>query len=168
VLCLDIDGNDYWVLDSILSQYRPALVVTEINQNIPPPLRFVVKFDPKFRLRLHFFGYSISALEDLCEKHDYGILQLEYNNAFVAPREIGAAHFSSAEAAYAAGYRERADRSTRFPANADMEELQSLDVEDAKQFVKSFFASEAGKYYLADNKESFTRELESLEPVFAK
>src|SRR6267378_2086934 len=81
VLCLDIDGNDYWVLDAILANFRPGLVVTEINENIPPPLRFVVKFDPKFRLHYHFYGYSIAALEDLCEKHNYGILGLEYNNA---------------------------------------------------------------------------------------
>jgi hypothetical protein len=69
VLCLDIDGNDFWVLDAILENFRPGLVVTEINENIPPPLRFVVKFDPEFQLRCHFYGYSIAALEDLCEKH---------------------------------------------------------------------------------------------------
>lgn len=86
VLCLDIDGNDYWVLDAILSKFRPGLVLTEINENIPPPLKFSVKFDPDFQLRHHFYGYSIAALEDLCEKHGYGILQLEYNNAFLAPR----------------------------------------------------------------------------------
>ena len=96
VLCLDIDGNDYWVLDAILRNFRPGLVVTEINENIPPPMRFVVKFDPKFQLRYHFYGYSIAALEDLCEKHNYGILELEYNNAFLAPAELGAAHFRSA------------------------------------------------------------------------
>ncbi len=88
VLCLDIDGNDYWVLDAILTNFRPGLVLTEINENIPPPLRFVVKFDPDFRLRYHFYGYSIAALEDLCRRHNYGILQLEYNNAFLAPREF--------------------------------------------------------------------------------
>jgi len=54
VLCLDIDGNDYWVLDALLSNFRPGLVVTEINENIPPPLRFVVKFDPDFQLRYIF------------------------------------------------------------------------------------------------------------------
>ena len=75
VLCVDIDGNDYWVLDAILNNFRPGLVVTEINENIPPPLRFVVKFDPDFRLRYHFYGYSIAALEDLCDNHEYGMLE---------------------------------------------------------------------------------------------
>lgn len=35
VLSLDIDGNDYWVLKAILSEFRPALIVTEINEKIP-------------------------------------------------------------------------------------------------------------------------------------
>jgi len=69
VLCLDIDGNDYWVLDSVLEHFRPGIVITEINENIPPPIRFIVKFDPRFHLRYHFYGYSIAALEDLCFAH---------------------------------------------------------------------------------------------------
>ncbi len=32
VLSLDIDGNDYWVLKAVLSDFRPALIVTEINE----------------------------------------------------------------------------------------------------------------------------------------
>jgi hypothetical protein len=85
VLSLDIDGNDYWVLKAILLEFRPALIITEINEKIPPPLRFLFKYAPNSQLRHHFFGYSIGVLEDLCEQHDYGILELEYNNAFISP-----------------------------------------------------------------------------------
>ncbi|HEX8116589.1 MAG TPA: hypothetical protein VF521_04905, partial [Pyrinomonadaceae bacterium] len=35
VLSLDIDSYDYWVLDAVLKQYRPRVVVTEINEKIP-------------------------------------------------------------------------------------------------------------------------------------
>src|SRR6267142_5863776 len=121
VFCLDIDGNDYWVLDAVLSNFRPGLVVTEINENIPPPLRFVVKFDPDFQLRYHFYGYSIAALEDLCEQHNYGILELEYNNAFLAPGELGAGQFRDAKSAYREGYLDRPERKERFVSNQDME-----------------------------------------------
>ena len=154
VLCLDIDGNDYWILDAILSEFRPGLVVTEINENIPPPLRFLVKFDPDFQLRYHFYGYSIAALEDLCEKHDYGILQLEYNNAFLAPRELGAGRFRNAASAYREGYFTRQDRKERFASNLDMEILHSLSAEDGIQFLHEFYAKEAGNYYLTSDKES--------------
>ncbi|MBC8032235.1 MAG: hypothetical protein H7Z16_19280 [Pyrinomonadaceae bacterium] len=156
VLSLDIDGNDYWVLNAILSRFRPGLVVTEINENIPPPLRFVVKLDPAFELRHHFFGYSISALEDLCQEHGYGILQLEYNNAFLAPREFAAQHFRDAETAYREGYLNRPARKTRFAGNLDMEALQTLSPEEGMQFIRKFFARDEGNYYLA--KEPFSKE----------
>lgn len=154
VLCVDIDGNDYWVLDAILTKFRPGLVVTEINENIPPPLRFVIKFDPDFQLRYHFYGYSIAALEDLCEQHDYGILELEYNNAFLAPRELAAAQFRDAESAYREGYRDRPERKERFASNLDMESLHSLSPEEGIRFLREFYASDEGNYYLAADKGS--------------
>jgi hypothetical protein len=161
VLCLDIDGNDYWVLDAILSSFRPGLVVTEINENIPPPLRFVVKFDPDFRLRYHFYGYSIAALEDLCDKHAYGILRLEYNNAFLAPRELAAAHFKDAEAAYREGYLDRPDRKERFASNLDMEILHSLNPEEGIRFLREFYASDAENYFLTADRKSLMNSLVS-------
>lgn len=160
VLTLDIDGNDYWVLDAILSGFRPGLVVTEINESIPPPLRFVVKYDPAFQLHHHFFGHSISALEDLCQNHGYGILQLEYNNAFLAPRELAAQHFREAESVYREGYLDRPDRKTRFAGNLDMEQLHSLSPDEGMQFVREFFANDEGNYYLAKDQESLLKLLE--------
>jgi hypothetical protein len=159
VLCLDIDGNDYWVLDAILSAFRPGLVVTEINENIPPPLRFIVKFDPEFQLRYHFYGYSIAALEDLCEKYDYGILELEYNNAFLAPSELGAAQFRDAASAYREGYLDRPERKQRFASNLDMEALHSLSPEEGLHFLREFYASDAGNYYLAADRRALENTL---------
>ena len=154
VLCVDIDGNDYWVLDAILTQFRPGLVVTEINENIPPPIRFVVKFDPDFQLRHHFYGYSIAALEDLCQQHNYGILELEYNNAFLAPRESRGAQFRCAASVYREGYLDRPERSERFASNIDMEPLYSLSPGEGIQFLREFYASDEGNYYLAADKDS--------------
>jgi len=155
VLFLDIDGNDYWVLDAILSEFRPGLVVTEINENIPPPFRFAVKFDPNFQLRYHFYGYSIAALEDLCRKHNYGILELEYNNAFLAPAELGAAEFRPAEAVYKQGYLDRPERQQRFASNLDMEAVHSLSPEEGMRFLQDFYAADEGNYYLAADEETF-------------
>ena len=148
VLSLDIDGNDYWVLDAILSSVRPGLIVTEINEKIPPPIRYVVKYDPDFTLRHHFYGYSIASLEDLCARHDYGILELEYNNAFLAPAELGASRFIDAETAYAHGYLNRPDRKQRFKLNFDMEELLSMTPDKGLTFLRQFYLKEAGNYYL--------------------
>jgi hypothetical protein len=148
VLCLDIDGNDYWLLDAILSCYRPRLIVTEINEKIPPPIRFVVKYDPAFKLRHHFYGYSIAALGDLCVRHDYGILRLEYNNAFIAPRELAGDRFIDAGTAYDQGYRNGADRKKRFRPNFDVDVLLSMSPEDGVDFLRQFYVKDEGNYFL--------------------
>lgn len=159
VLSLDIDGNDFWVLDTILSRFRPGLIVTEINENIPPPLRFVVKYDPRFQLRHHFFGHSISAIEDLCRRRGYGLLELEYNNVFLAPKELGSRYFRDVETTYREGYLDRPNRGTRFAGNLDMEAVHSLAPDAAMKFLQEFFAKEEGNYFLTSDEESFLRAL---------
>jgi len=149
VLSLDIDSYDYWVLDAVLKSFRPRVVVTEINEKIPPPVRFVVGYDPDFRLQHHFFGYSIASLEDLCARHSYALIALEYNNAFIAPRELAADRALDAATAYRAGYLERPDRRERFPDNHDMEALHSMPPREAVRFLEKFFARHEGKYELA-------------------
>ncbi len=147
VLCLDTDGNDYWILDAILSSFHPRLIVTEINEKIPPPIRFVVKYDPAFQLRHHFYGYSIAALSDLCERHGYGILRLEYNNAFLAPLELGGT-FINSDTAYSRGYRDRADRKRRFALNFDVDALLWMTPAAGVEFLERFYANDEGNYYL--------------------
>ena len=149
VLSLDIDSYDYWVLDALLESFRPRLIVTEINEKIPPPVKFVVGYDPNFSLQHHFFGYSIASLEDLCEQHDYALIALEYNNAFLAPRELSGAHALDAATAYRRGYLERPDRRERFPNNDDMEALHSLKPAESVEFLNRFFARHKGKYELS-------------------
>jgi hypothetical protein len=149
VLSLDIDSYDYFVLDSVLRGFRPRVVVTEINEKIPPPVRFVVRYDPEFRLQHHFFGYSIASLEELCERHSYALLALEYNNAFIAPRELARrTRTLDAREAYRRGYLERPDRRERFPANRDMEPLHSMSAHESVAFLRKFFARHEGKYEL--------------------
>jgi hypothetical protein len=161
VLSLDIDGNDYWVLKAILREFRPQLIVTEINEKIPPPLRFLLKETPNPQLRHHFYGYSIAVLEDLCAEFDYGVLELEYNNAFIAPRELKAGRFVDVATAYEHGYRDRSDRKQRFPSNLDMEVLQSLSVEKGLKFLNEFYTRENGNYYLAGDRETLKQQLQS-------
>jgi hypothetical protein len=149
VLSLDIDSYDYWVLDAILKSFRPRIVVTEINEKIPPPVRFVVNYDPDFSLQHHFFGYSIASLEDLCARHSYALIALEYNNAFIVPRDLAGGRSLTASDAYRQGYLERPDRRERFPDNHDMEALHSMKPEEAVRFLEQFFARHEGKYELS-------------------
>jgi len=93
-LNIDIDGYDYYVLDAILSTYRPHLITAEINENIPPPIKFSILYTKNGswngwsgKSSDHFFGMSISKLYDLCIKHSYDLINLNYNNAFLMPHE---------------------------------------------------------------------------------
>jgi hypothetical protein len=148
VLSLDIDGNDYWVLRATLSQFRPRLIVTEINEKIPPPIRFIVKYNPAFTLRHHFFGFSIASLEDLCAEFDYSIVALEYNNAFLAANELAGVKAVEGETVYRQGYRDRPERKTLFAPNNDMEIIHSLSPEEAVMFLERFYEKFSGEYYL--------------------
>jgi hypothetical protein len=148
VLSVDIDSYDYWVLDAVLARYRPGVVVTEINEKIPPPIAFRVSYDPDFRPREHFFGYSIACLAELCARRGYSLIELEYNNAFLAPAELARGRALTPEAAYRRGYLERPDRREKFHRNENMEALHSLSPEEGVRFIRQFFSGLSGKYEL--------------------
>jgi hypothetical protein len=149
VLSLDIDSYDYLVLDELLAHFRPRIVVTEINEKIPPPVKFHVKYDPDFRLEHHFYGYSIQSLAELCARHGYAIMELEYNNAFLAPRELYGEQRQSTEEIYREGYLERPDRAKKFSSNRDVDILNSMSPAAALKFIDHFFARHRGKYELS-------------------
>jgi hypothetical protein len=148
-LNLDIDSYDHYVLERILSAYRPSLICAEINEKIPPPLKFTVKWDPAHRwAQDHFFGQSLSMLDDLGKRAGYALAGVEYNNAFLIPRELNPVPMLSAAEAYRQGYAARPDRLQRLPWNKDMEPLLTMDAESAKAFVREKFKAYAGRYVL--------------------
>ncbi|HZI19880.1 MAG TPA: hypothetical protein VEY09_14945 [Pyrinomonadaceae bacterium] len=149
LLSLDIDSYDYWVLDAVLAEFRPRLVVSEINEKIPPPVKFVLRFDPDFRMSHHFYGYSIQSLEDLCARRGYSIVGLEYNNVFLAPAETPGIEPLTPAEAYRRGYLERPDRRRRFPQNEDMEALHGMSPAEALAFLESFYSRHRGKFELS-------------------
>lgn len=46
LLSLDIDGNDYWVWNS-LAHYRPRVITIEYNAIFPPGCQWVMPYDPR-------------------------------------------------------------------------------------------------------------------------
>ncbi len=149
-LSLDIDGYDHEVLASILDAYRPALICCEINEKIPPPVRFTVRYDPRISwTEDHFYGQSIMELTIQAERSGYDLLELHYANAFLAPRELALAPCQSAEEAYWRGYAGQSDHLTKFPWNADMEDLLTMTPEDALHAIRARFHSYEGLFDLA-------------------
>ena len=150
LLNLDIDGYDHFVLDALLAAYRPTLICAEINEKIPPPLKFTVKYSDSYSWNTdHFFGQSISQLYDLCLKYRYDLVELHYNNAFLIPHELNTLASLSPEEAYDAGYRNKADRKKKFPYNQDMDAALAMSPDEAKRFIDEAFKKYSGQYLLS-------------------
>ena len=148
-LNFDIDSYDFFVLDQLLSKFRPSLICAEINEKIPPPILFSVKYDPAHAWKEdHFYGQSISKCHELCQKYDYDIVELHYNNLFLVPKEINTFGSLSPEKAYEDGYKNKPDRKEKFPWNSDMEELLTMPKEKGIEFLNKKFEKYNGKYIL--------------------
>jgi hypothetical protein len=98
-------------------------------------------------------------LDDLCEEFGYVILELEYNNAFLAPRELARGRGVDATTAYARGYLDRPDRKEKFSLNFDMEAVYSLSDEESFEFLKNFYAKFPGEFHLELSRESMAESL---------
>jgi hypothetical protein len=145
-LTLDIDGYDYFVLEQILSVYKPSLIISEINEKIPPNIKFSVQYSKDYWWdSSHFYGYSLSMLEDLLLKHQYKILDLDYNNVVLIKGE----QVDKLDEVYYNGYLHNADRARKFPYNHDFEEIYQLPLEEQVEFLKQKFHTHEGQYILS-------------------
>jgi isopenicillin N synthase-like dioxygenase len=81
-LSIDIDGNDYWVLEGLLrnSNYRPKLLCIEFNPSMPHDLIYI---PPKNDAIRH--GASLAALVELALEFDYVLIETTLFNAFFVP-----------------------------------------------------------------------------------
>lgn len=135
-LSLDIDGYDFFVLDKILSKYKPRFIISEINEKIPPNIKFSVNYDSNyFWDGSHYYGYSISMLESILEKYEYKIKFLDYNNVVLVPGK----QEESLTDIYNNGYLNKPDRPTKFYWNNNFEPIYALGKEEQINFIKNFF-----------------------------
>jgi hypothetical protein len=87
VLKIDIDGYDYFVLETILSSYKPHIIIAEINEKIPPPIVFITKYSEKYQYKgNHFYGFSLQAAYELMNRHGYKVLKLIGGNNVLCVR----------------------------------------------------------------------------------
>jgi hypothetical protein len=75
LLSIDLDGNDFWVLDSILKEFEPTLIVAEFNACFPQGTSQSIIYDPEFRWAGDdYFGFTLEAGRKLADKHGYQII----------------------------------------------------------------------------------------------
>lgn len=73
LLSVDIDGNDYWVLKSILEGgYEPQVIVVEYNAIYPPPAQWIMKYNAEHVWDgTSYQGASLQSLYQLCLHYGY-------------------------------------------------------------------------------------------------
>jgi hypothetical protein len=75
---LDIDGNDFYVLKSILKEFIPRILCIEINASLLDEEEKVIPYDENFRWDgTSFYGASSKAYQKLCEMHNYSVVYIE-------------------------------------------------------------------------------------------
>lgn len=96
VLSVDIDGNDYWVLEA-LAAVRPRVVVVEYNASFGPERSVTIPYERGFdRYRAHasgfYHGASVTALARLGERKGYVLAGCDSRgtNAFLVDAEAAA------------------------------------------------------------------------------
>lgn len=94
LLSIDIDGNDYWIWDSI-NNIKPDILVIEYNSLFGPDESLSLKYDKNFiRPQMGIFrclyGASLQALTKLSIKKGYSLVAVNSNgnNAFFVKNEL--------------------------------------------------------------------------------
>jgi hypothetical protein len=90
ILKIDIDGFDLEVLRRILSQYKPKIIIAEINEKIPPPILFETKYKSNYSWDYsHCFGFSIKSGEKVMNHFGYKVFSIfELNNMLCINHEL--------------------------------------------------------------------------------
>ena len=71
-LCIDLDGNDIYILDEILEKYSPSLIVAEFNPIFQPDESKAIEYNPNHQWENdNYYGFSFLAGIKMAEKHDY-------------------------------------------------------------------------------------------------
>ncbi len=87
---LDIDGNDYYILEALLTNgFKPKIIVVEYNSAFGPDNAITIPYQKEFNyLSAHpsglYYGVSISAWHKLLERFHYQFVTVDSNgvNAF--------------------------------------------------------------------------------------
>jgi hypothetical protein len=116
LLSVDIDGNDYWVLEAI-NCIKPRVLICEYNSAFGASKKVTVPYKPDFvRSKEHFselyFGASLAAFCHLAEKKGYDFIgtTLAGVNAYFVRKDLSAPFkkYSIAD-----GYNESANRDSK-------------------------------------------------------
>jgi hypothetical protein len=72
LFCIDLDGNDYYILDKVLANYKPSVIIAEYNPIHPITQSVAIKYDASHTWNNdNYYGFSFMAGINLAIRHDY-------------------------------------------------------------------------------------------------
>ena len=89
LLKIDIDSYDGILLEAALEVFEPNVIQIEVNPEIPPPLRFSISYDERYRPsgNLGFFGCSVAFVTGVCRPRGYELLRVDWRDAILVREE---------------------------------------------------------------------------------
>ncbi len=141
-LSIDIDSFDFYLLRRILSEFRPRVLIVEINERIPPWIDFELLYNSAYigtDLTL-FSSASISRASKILKCFDYVPIRLLYNNLVAVPRLVAPLSPPSASELWDDGFAST-DWRQRMPWNVPFEQLWSLDPKEAVGAINQMLRS---------------------------
>ena len=85
LLSIDIDGNDYHILKRILNLYTPAVIICEVNSEIPIMKEIVMPYDANHIWDgTNAFGMSYFACFKLLNQGNYKVYDIVNNTNVIA------------------------------------------------------------------------------------
>lgn len=73
LISIDIDGNDYWVIEKILTKHQPYVIIAEFNPALTDSR--AIKYNPDHVWAGDdYYGFSFYAGMELAYKHGYKII----------------------------------------------------------------------------------------------
>ena len=149
LLDIDIDSYDFEVLQELLKFKKPCIIVAEINEKIPFPIRFHVKYNHTWDTS-HFFGMSFRSFCDLV-KQDYDVVDLNRNNAIAIRKDINTMTVTSShEEIFNYGYKNPRINGhlAIFDHNSNVDHWLTMETEQCVEEIEKFFIQYKGKYYI--------------------
>jgi hypothetical protein len=75
-LSIDVDFNDYYFAQALLKAgVSPKLFIIEYNGKFPPPIKWIVKYDPNHAWEYtDYFGASLASFADLLGQFSYALV----------------------------------------------------------------------------------------------
>lgn len=72
LLCIDLDGNDIYILDKILTEYKPKVIIAEFNPIWSATQSKAIQYNPEHTWNNDdYYGFSFLAGMKMAYKHGY-------------------------------------------------------------------------------------------------